>query len=181
MEQIFIDIFKRHLLKEEKILWLGKPNNSRLFSKKDAYSIFVGTGFIGASLIWTVNGIMYMSGAKVENNIKPKQGMVFIVLGLLVTLLGIYQIIGKPIIRKNKKEKIFYAVTNKRLLIFEDGVNKKVISKYLSQINRVDIIKSNNKMGTIEFGENYPDSEFIDINDVENVYELINDLRSKIM
>jgi len=91
MEPIFLDIFKRHLLKEEKILWSGKPNVNRLFSKKDAYSIFVGIGFIVSSLAWIVNGIRYMSGLKVEKNIRPDQGSVFVLLGLLVTLLGIYR------------------------------------------------------------------------------------------
>ncbi|NRT91279.1 hypothetical protein B0H41_004958 [Clostridium beijerinckii] len=37
---------------------------------------------------------------------------------------------------------------NKRLLIFEDGTNEKVISKYLSEINGVDANKSNNGMVT---------------------------------
>ena len=180
MEPIFLDIFKRHLLKEEKILWSGKPNVNRLFSKKDAYSIFVGIGFIVSSLAWIVNGIRYMSGLKVEKNIRPDQGSVFVLLGLLVTLLGIYQIIGKPIRRKRKKEKTLYAVTNKRLLILEVRSRERMISKYISQINKVDVITSENGIGTIEFGENYPDGEFSDINDVQSVYELINDLRSKI-
>lgn len=180
MEPIFLDIFKRHLLKEEKILWSGKPNVNRLFSKKDAYSIFVGIAFIVSSLAWIVNGIGYMSGLKVEKNIRPDQGSVFVLLGLLVTLLGIYQIIGKPIRRKRKKEKTLYAVTNKRLLILEVRSRERMISKYISQINKVDVITSKNEIGTIEFGENYPDGEFSDINDVQSVYELINDLRSKI-
>jgi len=180
MEPIFLDIFKRHLLKEEKILWSGKPNVNRLFSKKDAYSIFVGIGFIVSSLAWIVNGIRYMSGLKVEKNIRPDQGSVFVLLGLLVTLLGIYQIIGKPIRRKRKKEKTLYVVTNKRLLILEVRSRERMISKYISQINKVDVITSENGIGTIEFGENYPDGEFSDINDVQSVYELINDLRSKI-
>ena len=178
MEPIFLDIFKRHLLKEEKILWSGKPNVNRLFSKKDAYSIFVGIGFIVSSLAWIVNGIRYMSGLKVEKNIRPDQGSVFVLLGLLVTLLGIYQIIGKPIRRKRKKEKTLYVVTNKRLLILEVRSRERMISKYISQINKVDVITSENGIGTIEFGENYPDGEFSDINDVQSVYELINDLRS---
>lgn len=180
MEPIFLDIFKRHLLKEEKILWSGKPNVNRLFSKKDAYSIFVGIGFIVSSLAWIVNGIRYMSGLKVEKNIRPDQGSVFVLLGLLVTLLGIYQIIGKPIRRKRKKEKTLYAVTNKRLLILEVRSRERMISKYISQINKVDVITSENGIGTIEFGENYPDGEFSDINDVQSVYEIINDLRSKV-
>ena len=180
MEPIFLDIFKRHLLKEEKILWSGKPNVNRLFSKKDAYSIFVGIGFIVSSLAWIVNGIRYMSGLKVEKNIRPDQGSVFVLLGLLVTLLGIYQIIGKPIRRKRKKEKTLYVVTNKRLLILEVRSRERMISKYISQINKVDVITSENGIGTIEFGENYPDGEFSDINDVQSVYEIINDLRSKV-
>jgi len=95
-------------------------------------------------------------------------------------LLGIYQIIGKPIRRKRKKEKTLYAVTNKRLLILEVRSRERMISKYISQINKVDVITSKNEIGTIEFGENYPDGEFSDINDVQSVYEIINDLRSKV-
>lgn len=180
MEQIFINRFKRHLFKEEKILWFGKPNVSRLFSKKDAYSIFIGIVFIAAGLILIVDGIMIMRGLKAEMSIRRDQGIIFILLGASVDIIGIYQIIGKAIKRKKKKEKTFYAITNKRLLILEVGTDKKVISKHISQINKVDVITSNKGIGTIEFGGNYPDSEFSDIKDVQNVYELINNLRSKI-
>lgn len=180
MEQIFLDIFKRHLLKEEEILWFEKPNVKKLFSPKDIYSIFFGTVFIVTSSIWTIHGIMIMRGLKVVKNMRPDQGIIFILLGISITLLGIYQIIGKPLRRKHKKENTFYAITNKRLLILIAGTNEKVISKYISQINEVYVTTSNNGIGTIEFGENYPDGEFTDINNAQNVYELINDLRSKI-
>ncbi|WP_160690515.1 hypothetical protein [Clostridium sp. C2-6-12] len=179
MKQIFIDIFKRHLLKEEEILWFGRPNVNKIFSKKDAYSIFVGIGFVASSLVWIVFGIRIMSGVMVQNTNKPMPWQVCFLLAIPFVVVGFYNLIGKAIIRKHKKEKTFYAITNKRLLILEVGAKERIISKYISRINKVDAIIRNNGMGTIEFGENYPDSEFSDINDVQNVYELIDNLRSK--
>ncbi|AQR93141.1 hypothetical protein [Clostridium saccharoperbutylacetonicum] len=176
MEQIFLDAFKRHLLKEEKILWSGKPNNKKLYSKEDAFSIFHGTCMIAGGVF----GIVFGTGSLDQIASDPMPFIVSILLSTPFFIVGFYQLIVKAIRRKYKKEKTFYAITNKRLLIFEVGKDEKVISKYISQINKVDVNTSNKGMGTIEFGENDSDGEFSDINDVENVYKLINDLRSEI-
>ncbi|MFT8352719.1 hypothetical protein [Clostridium saccharoperbutylacetonicum] len=181
MEQVFLDIFKRHLLKEEKILWSGKPNNNnKLYSKEDAFSILYGICMIGGGVLGIVYGIRIMTGSMVQNTSKPMPWSVSFSFSIPFFVVGFYHLIGKAIRRKYKKEKTFYAITNKRLLILKVGNNEKVISKYISQINKIDINTSNEGMGTIEFGENYSDGEFSDINDVQNVYELINELRSKI-
>lgn len=178
MKQLFLDIFKKHLLKEETILWSGRPNVSGLFSRKDT---ILGICFIIGSLIPILNRIIFARVFKIEENIRDDQGWIIgVLMGILFAALGFYQIIGKPIRRKYKKEKTFYAITNKRLLILEVGTNEKVISKYISKINTVDIFTSSYGTGTIKFGENSPDGEFSDINDAQNVYELINNLRSKL-
>ena len=180
MEEIYSNIFKKQLLKEEKILWSGKPNINKLYSKKDAFSIFYGIGMIGGGLVGIVNGIRIMKGLMVQNTSKPMSWNVSFLFSIPFFVIGLYHLIGKQIRRRHTQEKTFYAITNKRLLIVEASASEKVISKYISQINKVDVITNNNEIGTIEFGENYPDGEFSDIKDVQNVYELINDLRSKI-
>ena len=180
MEQIFLDAFKRHLLKEEKILWGWKPNSNKLYSKEDAFSILYGTCMIGGGVFGIVFGIRIMTGSLVQNTSKPMPWSISFLFSILFFVVGFYHLIVKAIRRKYKKEKTFYAITNKRLLIVEVGNDEKVISKYISQINKVDVNTSDKGMGTIEFGENYSDGQFSDINDVQSVYELINDLRSKI-
>ncbi|AQR93138.1 hypothetical protein [Clostridium saccharoperbutylacetonicum] len=180
MEQMNLSILKKHLLKEEKILWSGKSNNKRLFLKEDTFSIIFGSIFTFSGLMWIIYGICIMCGLIVKESTTPGLGIISVLMGLLMNLLGVRRLVAKTLIRKQKKEKIIYAITNKRILIIENDTNEKVISKYISQINKVDITEDKDGIGTIEFGENYPDGELSDINDVQNVYELINNLRNNI-
>lgn len=180
VEQTFLDILNRQLLKEESILWFGRPNIKGLFSKEDIFSIFVGIAFIGGSSIWIVYGVLSILGISAQNSNNPVPASVCFLMAVPFIVAGYCSSIGKALKRKHRREKTVYVITNKRLLTLELNKREKVISKYISQINQVDISTNSYGIGTIIFGEKYSSIEFSDIKEVQVAYELINELRSKV-
>ncbi|MBW6411938.1 hypothetical protein [Clostridium weizhouense] len=174
------ELFKRYLLIEEKVLWSGKPDTKNLFMKEDIFPTIFGCSFIIAHLIWEVISIRIITGSIIQESVKPSDGIISALFGLPFIFIGYYLTIGRVIKRKLNKQKILYAITNKRLLIFEIGKTEKVIAKYINQITNIDIDINKNGRGTIIFGENKSYNKFYDLYDSKNVYELLNSLISQL-
>jgi hypothetical protein len=167
-------IFQGELLKDEKILWIGKPETKFILKNQDIILALFG-------LLCTGCGLLILSGfITSEDQSSTSFSMVFI-------LVGLYLLFGRFIFNNYEKKSTFYAVTNQRVLIITNLDTKNVQSKLINQIPV--LIKNVRKdgIGTIEFdnyqystsGENLNNTNmliFHDIKDVDTVYKLISNL-----
>jgi hypothetical protein len=95
------------------------------------------------------------------------------------------------------KRRTYYGVTNRRLLVLQEGWKRKTSTTFLEEIPQIE--REGGSMGTLWFGAKYPvlvprgqksrDMSrfslgdvpvFADIEDVDSVHRLIMDLRAKV-
>lgn len=179
-------IFKNDLLEGEEILWSGQPEN-KIFSSSDMFLIPFSLFWGGFAILWET--IAIVSGAPIF----------FCIFGIPFVLVGFYLMFGRFITKMIKNKHTYYAVTNKRVMIYIEMRNRQMHTQFINEIPSIS--KSVNKMGvgTIRFGcndfngGNYDNTgmymrngryateitAFYDIFDVEKVYKLVNEIKQK--
>jgi len=130
--------FKDELLNNEKIEWSGKPKGGILISTLDI--------LLSPFALW-FGGVALWAGAMMISN----STIFFKFWGILCFLFGIHIIIGRFIVDKKRREKIFYAVTDSRILIKSGLFKQKITSLDIQKLPRLSIIEKKNGVGTIRF------------------------------
>ena len=178
-------LFLPYLTKEEKILWVGQPDPSVLFTKADFFLVPLSIFMLAFSLFWF--SIVAFSNA-------PK---FFLVIGLFVLLISLYYFVGRFIYKYYTRKRTYYALTNKRVLI---RTGNSVQQLFIDSIATITLKLKEDGSGTIQFShvplshgmyvntgleiflfgkeKSYP--AFYDIPDAKRVYELILTLRNKL-
>lgn len=181
------DVFKNDLLQGEKILWLGRPDPNALFSSADTF-------MIPFSLLW--GGFAFFWEATVFFTPAP---FFFKLFGIPFVLMGLYFIFGRFIYKKMRKEKTYYAVTDKRVIILSNLFSKHLEAAFINTIPTMNKSIKGNGSGTIVFGNpnmfaswygntgleffgmyygvNVP--TFYDVTEANRVYDMVNELRNK--
>lgn len=177
------DEIRKELTKDETKLWSTQPNPNRLLTALDIFLI--------PSSIFMVGFAAYMAAIMVS------YGMgVFILIPVVIA--GLYYLLGRFIVKRIRKKKTIYILTDKRAVEILAGRSRKVKSIYYSQID--DLKNTCNKKGegriTFEKGNMlrfmYENSgmdffmsqslfpEFYDIEDVAEPLSIINEQMEKI-
>lgn len=174
------------LISNEKIIWTGQPDPSVLFSRIDIF-------LIPFSLIWAggafaFQGISIFYGAPLE----------VILFGLPFILVGSYMLFGRFILKRQRKKKTHYAITNQRVIVYSSFINSSLQAQFIQQIPAINKTVKKNGTGTIVFGNpSLLDSmygntgfeffssfygtsviSFYDVANVEEVYDLIHEVRN---
>ena len=134
-------VVSRELLPHEIILWHGKPNLRKIFTKYDVFLIPFSLFWGGFAIFWTIS-------ASAESNLFGMFGIPFVV-------IGIYFIFGRFFIKKRNKRNTYYAITNKRIFVLNtrrDGTKKSIVSSNIDTISSETISIDKNGIGTIIFG-----------------------------
>jgi hypothetical protein len=184
--------FQPELMASENIYWAGMPNPKVIFHSDDWM-------LIPFSLVWT--GFFVFSEAQAfgfwARTSRPAGNDIFLELwGIPFLVVGNYMVWGRFIYDAWAKRRTYYAVTNRRVLMLQDGWKRKTTTIFLNAIPQIE--REGSKAGTLWFGPKYPvvagrgrksrDMSrfsigdvpvFADIEDVDSVHRLIIDLRSK--
>jgi hypothetical protein len=180
------------LASSEQVLWTGKPNPSVIFHSDDWYLIPFSLLWGGFAIFWEAGVLGYWG-----NGAKGGTPSVFMSLwGIPFIVIGQYMIWGRFLYDAWIKKRTYYAVTTRRVLVFQDGWKRKTCSTFLSAIPAIE--REGGPIGTLWFGQKYPvmagrgqktrnmsrfttsgDPVFADIDDVDSVYRLVMDLRDK--
>jgi hypothetical protein len=169
-------LFQNEMLKDEKILWTGKPKKG--FVLPGGYILLILFGF-------PLLGIGSFMGYSAIQSFDIF-AMIFC---LPFILFGLYLFFGVIISRNYQTKRTYYAVTNQRIIILINSSNKKVESILINQIPVLNKTVKKDGSGTIQFdntgymgtGRNSYRIEalsFDNIMDVDTVYRMISDLRS---
>jgi len=133
---------KDHLLDSEKIIWSGRPIQGILFTGRDWL-------LIPFSLLWGGFAIFWESSV-----IALARTPIFIKLwGVPFVLVGVYLIFGRFLLDAWSRKRIYYAITNKRILISRSGPFGKLTAMNLNQLPEASLSESANGLGTIRFGQ----------------------------
>jgi hypothetical protein len=181
------------LMSGESIYWAGMPNPRVVFHSDDWATV-------PFSLLWTGFFIFWEADALGVWRDKSRQDgtHVFMVLwGIPFLVMGNYVVWGRFLRDAWLKRRTYYGVTNRRLLILQEGWKRKSSTMFLQEIPQIEC--EGTSTGTLWFGKKYPvivpkgqtsrDMSrfslgdvpvFADVADVDSVYKLIMDLRARI-
>jgi hypothetical protein len=178
------------LLSGESLLWAGKPNPNKLFHSDDWYIIPFSLLWGGFAIFWEASVLGYLGSSKGT----PSTFMVL--WGIPFVLFGQYMIWGRFLYDAWVKRRTYYALTNRRVLILQEGFKRKTNSTHLVTIPSIE--REGSYAGTLWFGTKYPligsrrqqkrnmsrftfgdVPVFADIDDVDSVYRLALNLIEK--
>ena len=175
-----------YFLPSEKLLWLGRPKQGLMFSKKDLLQV-------PFSLMWGGFAIFWESMAVRQVNAP----FFFKLWGIPFVLIGLYLIIGRFALDAFIRARTQYAVSNQRILVLREGWFSKLLTMPLERLQTPDLDQSGDGTGTISFENdvqigygrrgnigawtpalsNIP--RFLGITDVRQVFDLIQSARNR--
>jgi hypothetical protein len=182
---------KKTLLKHERILWIGRPKQTAVFTPEDRFLIPFSVLWGGFAIYWE----FLILFSKDETGVGPP--LIFILLGLPFAIFGFYTIFGRFIYKAWAKKNTFYAITNKRIIVL-DKAKENLQSADIRSIPSMMRTIGPNGIGTVKFGKTkikpalentgmdfldpYIDNRvltFYDIPDVSKVYKMVHKLKHR--
>lgn len=181
------------MISGEKVYWAAMPDPGVIFHSDDWAAIpftLVWTGFF---VFWEGNALGYWGGTSQGGG----SDLFMALWGIPFLILGNYMVWGRFLVDAWLKRRTYYAVTNRRVLILQEGWKPKTSWMYLEAIPTME--REGSETGTIWFGKKYPVIAgrgqkkrsmsrfdvgdipvFADIDDVDGVQRLVQELREKI-
>jgi len=138
------------LFSGERIHWAAMPNPRIIFHSDDWSAIpftLIWTGFF---VFWEAQALGIWQDAA-----KPSPPSTFMVLwGIPFLLVGQYMVWGRFFVDAWLKRRTYYAVTDRRVLILQEGGKRKTQFSYLESIP--EISREGNETGTLWLGTKLP-------------------------
>jgi hypothetical protein len=136
--------FTGRLLKGEKIVWCGRPAQGLLLTRRDwlliPFSLFWGGFFV----FW-------------ERGVLDANAPILMKLwGVPFLLIGVYLVAGRFLLDAWIRRGVYYAVTDKRVLILRSGPFSKFSAVSLDQLPDANLTERADGRGTIRFGTAAP-------------------------
>lgn len=177
--------FRHYLLSGERVLWSGQPKQGLALSAKDTFLIPFSLMWGGFAIFW--NAMVWL--APFSNGSGSDPGWFLKLWGLPFLVIGLYLIIGRFVHDARIRKKLFYAVTEQRVLVLRGS---KITSLDIRRLPRLELSEQRDGTGTLAFeGGNLPwggmngfswwlpalssTIQFFRIRNPRNVYELIRD------
>jgi hypothetical protein len=183
--------FQPELLSGESLFWAGMPNRSIIFHSDDWYLIPFSLLWGGFAIFWEAGVLGYWG-----HNSRGTPSMFMAIWGIPFIVVGQYMTWGRFLYDAWIKRRTYYGVTNRRILILQEGWKRKTNSTHLVTIPSIE--REGSYTGTLWFGPKYPVigsrrqqlrgmsrftigdvPVFADIDDVDSVYRLALDLMEK--
>lgn len=187
------DPFGNDLLRDEEVLWSGRPELSNSFTRADFL-------LIPFSIFWTLFSLFWM-GVVLAIGISGEPGaFIMAVFGFPFVAIGFYMLFGRFRFKRWAKTKTHYAVTSKRVLSLSEVFGRHLNAAYIDRIPSIQTSEAKAGVGTIWFGNTpwwvawygnsgmeflgwgwmygEPAITFYDIKDVRQVVTLVDQIRS---
>ena len=175
----------------ERLLWAGQPKASIIFHKEDGF-------LIPFSLMWGGFAIFWEASAAGLWGTRPRPNPAsyfFLLWGVPFVLIGQYLIWGRFFYAAWKKKRTHYGVTDRRVIVVQNGRTRKMSSAYIDTLPALIKEAGKDGSGTLRFTQAMPSGRsggaswdamamgalptFVDIDDLDTVYRLVSDLREK--
>jgi hypothetical protein len=174
------------LLPGEALLWVGQPHRSVIFHKEDTF-------LIPFSLMWGGFFIFWEFMASTTGN------WLFILWGVPFVLAGQYLIWGRFVYTWWKKGRVFYGVTDKRVIVLDRAWGRRANVAYIDQLSTIQKDMRSDGIGTLRFGYPAPTARkgsfasfesfdavktsgvptFVDVENAASVYLVVSEAKEK--
>jgi hypothetical protein len=138
--------FEGELLKEERLLWTGRPGK-RLFAPADLFLVPFSVLWGGFAIFWEIG--VATAGSKNGRGGPPA---FFLLFGAVFVLFGLYFIFGRFFYKLWRNDRTFYAVTNKRVIVLTETGGRKVRAAFINQVPVINKRIRADGSGTLNFG-----------------------------
>ena len=187
------EAFRDDLLSGETVLWSAQPDRKIVFHSQDRYLIPFSFLWGGFAIFWEASVTGF--GGTFHRNVSDPTNWFFVLWGVPFVVTGQYMVWGRFIYDWWKKQKTFYAITNKRILILTTVRGRNLVSLQLSSADMIDKTERPDGKGTLLFGMpiisyksrqsfSFDGSDgrpsFRDIPDVRQTYNLITGLQQQL-
>ncbi|MDO9333838.1 MAG: hypothetical protein Q7T57_04875 [Dehalococcoidales bacterium] len=115
-KQIRFKQFLEHLLIGEKVLWTGQPKKGSLYQGWEFLAIPIWGWVIPFAVALIYSGVQELT--KDFKTDTFENTWLLILVGIIMVPVGYYGAFWRYVIKKRKISRTFYAVTDKRLLMF---------------------------------------------------------------
>src|SRR2546425_847012 len=115
------------LISGEGILWAGRPNTSTVFHKEDLFLIPFSLLWGGFAIFWEAGVSGYWG-----NSTRSGPWVFGMFWGIPFVLIGQYLIWGRFFYAAWKRKRTYYAVTNRRVIVVQNGWKRQMASAYLA-------------------------------------------------
>jgi hypothetical protein len=177
----------------ESIVWAGQPNTGVIFHKEDLFLTPFSLLWGGFAIFWEA-GVSGFWGAGNRSGGTWSFGILW---GIPFVLIGQYLIWGRSFYAAWLKRRTYYAVTNRRVIVVQNGWKRQMASAYIDTLPTLIKEGGSNGIGILRFAQAQAVSSgsrgwgawnglsvgsvptFLDIEDVDSVYRLVSDLREK--
>jgi hypothetical protein len=178
------------MLNGESLHWAGMPDSSVIFHSDDWLLVPFGLFWAAFSIFWEAGVLGYWG-----NNTRHGGPSLFMALwGIPFIVIGQYLVWGRFFYDAWLKRRTYYAVTNRRVFVLQEGWKRKSSWAYVEAIPTIE--RDGTRRGTLWFGTRPPMMAsrrqrgrnpsrfalgevpvFADIEDADGVLRLVHDLR----
>ena len=138
------------LMSGESVYWAGMPNPGVVFHSDDWQMVPFSLLWGGFTIFWEAGALGYWG-----NGARGGGPSLFMTLwGIPFVAAGQYLIWGRFVVDAWLKRRTYYAATNRRALILQDGWKRKTSSIFLEEIPTISF--EGTMTGTLWFGPKYP-------------------------
>lgn len=130
------NFYKKYLIDSEYVLWEGKPEKGNIFNASELPIVIFSFVWLAFSLFWELTVIK--SGAPI----------IFSLWGIPFIVIGVYLLIGRFIQKAFLRNKTYYVITNKNIIV-KTGSKIKIYNG--NDLPSMDIEIHKNGNGTIIF------------------------------
>lgn len=141
-------IIESKLSANEHLLWFGRPRQGFFLRKSDAFIIPFSLMWGGFAIFWNA-GVWLMEAP-----------IFFKLWGLPFLVVGVYMIFGRFFVDVRQRKKIFYGVTNERIIIISGLFTQSIKSLSLQTLTDITMEEFSNGLGTITFGSPNTTNQF---------------------
>jgi hypothetical protein len=128
------------LAADERLLWCGRPRLGVVFRSSDVFMIPFSILWAGFAVFWETEAIT--RGAP----------LFFALWGIPFIAMGLHMTVGRFFVDAWQRKRIYYGVTNERVLIISGVFSRTIKSLNIDTLNDVSLSERRNGTGTITFG-----------------------------
>jgi hypothetical protein len=137
-----VERFRRELRPAERVLWTGRPDTHRLFSPIDVFLVPFGLFYLGFAVVWTT----------LAYSMSEEGSRAFALFGIPFIAMGLYLTFGRLWYGRWRRQRMFYAVTDRRGMVLVDRATRNVRSVSLDGVTSVEKRVRRDGSGVFAFG-----------------------------
>ncbi|MFK0163314.1 PH domain-containing protein [Rhizobium sp. NPDC090279] len=132
---------QNYFLPGEKLLWLGRPKQGLMFSKRDILQVPFSLMWGGFAIFWETMAVRQANAP-----------LFFRLWGVPFILIGLYLIVGRFALDAFVRARTQYAVSDQRIIVSREGWFSKLLTMSLDRLPALDLDQKGDGTGTISFG-----------------------------